>query len=67
MKAKFEVIFLEQAIGFLEKLDDKLRKKIYYNIDKSKLVNNPKTIWVFANSDKNHSENICQLCIFVIR
>ena len=42
MKAKFEVIFLEQAIEFLEKLDDKSRKKIYYNIDKSKLINNPK-------------------------
>ena len=42
MKSKFEVIFLEQAIEFLEKLDDKSRKKIYYNIDKSKLINDPK-------------------------
>ncbi len=42
MKAKFEIIFLEQAIEFLEKLDDKSRKKIYYNIDKSKLINDPK-------------------------
>ena len=42
MKTKFEVIFLEQAIEFLEKLDDKSKKKIYYNIDKSKLVNDPK-------------------------
>ena len=42
MKVKFEVIFLEQAIEFLEKLDDKSRKKIYYNIDKSKLINDPK-------------------------
>jgi phage-related protein len=42
MKTKFEVIFLEQAIEFLEKLDDKSRKKIYYNIDKSKLINDPK-------------------------
>ena len=42
MKAKFDVIFLEQAIEFLEKLDDKSRKKIYYNIDKSKLINDPK-------------------------
>jgi len=42
MKAKFEVIFLEQAIEFLEKLDEKSRKKIYYNIDKSKLINDPK-------------------------
>ncbi len=42
MKTKFEVIFLEQAIEFLEKLDDKSRKKIYYNIDKAKLINDPK-------------------------
>jgi len=42
MKPKFEVIFLEQAIEFLEKLDTKSRKKIYYNIDKSKLINDPK-------------------------
>jgi len=42
MKVKFEVIFLEQAIEFLEKLDDKSRKKIYYNIDKAKLISNPK-------------------------
>lgn len=39
MNPKFEVIFLEQAIEFLERLDLKTRKKIYYNIDKSKLVN----------------------------
>lgn len=42
MKTKFEVIFLEQAIEFLEKLDSKSRNKIYYNIDKSKLINDPK-------------------------
>ncbi len=42
MKVKFEVIFLEQAIEFLEKLDDKSRNKIYYNIDKAKLINDPK-------------------------
>ncbi len=42
MKVIFEVIFLEQAIEFLEKLDDKSRKKIYYNIDKAKLINDPK-------------------------
>ncbi len=42
MNQKFDVIFLEQAIEFLESLDLKTRKKIYYNIDKSKLVNDPK-------------------------
>ncbi len=42
MKEKFQVIFLEQAIEFLDKLDNKSRNKIYYNIDKSKLINDPK-------------------------
>jgi phage-related protein len=41
MEKKFEVVFLEQAIDFLENLDEKTRKKIYYNLDKAKLVNDP--------------------------
>ena len=36
MKSKFEIIFLEAAIDFVNKLDAKSRKKIYYNIDKTK-------------------------------
>tara|TARA_R110002051_G_scaffold155492_2_gene227538 strand:- start:351 stop:683 length:333 start_codon:yes stop_codon:yes gene_type:complete len=42
MKPKFEVIFLEQAIDFMSKLDTKAKKKIYYNLDKAKLENDPK-------------------------
>lgn len=42
MKPKFEVIFLEQAIEFVENLDNKTRIKIFYNIDKAKLTNDPK-------------------------
>ena len=42
MKSKFEVIFLEQAIDFMSKLDIKVKKKIYYNLDKAKLENDPK-------------------------
>lgn len=42
MKPKFEVIFLEQAIDFMSKLDAKAKKKIYYNLDRAKLENNPK-------------------------
>ena len=42
MKSKFEVIFLEQAIDFMSKLDSKAKKKIYYNLDKAKLENDPK-------------------------
>jgi phage-related protein len=42
MKPKFEVVFLEQAIDFMSKLDAKAKKKIYYNLDKAKLENDPK-------------------------
>jgi phage-related protein len=42
MKPKFEIVFLEQAIDFMSKLDAKAKKKIYYNLDKSKLENDPK-------------------------
>ena len=42
MKPKFDVIFLEQAIEFIENLDNKTRIKIFYNIDKAKLINDTK-------------------------
>ena len=42
MKSKFEVVFLERAIDFMSKLDVKARRKIYYNLDKARLENNPK-------------------------
>ena len=42
MKAKFEVEFLEPAEFFLEQLDLKTKRKIIYNIDKSRYVNDPK-------------------------
>ena len=42
MGPKFEVIFLDQAIDSMSKLDAKTRKKIYYNLDKAKLENDPK-------------------------
>ncbi|MFK7908248.1 MAG: type II toxin-antitoxin system RelE/ParE family toxin [Chitinophagales bacterium] len=42
MEAKFEVVFLEDAIDFLDGLDEKSRAKIIYNIDKSRYLNDPK-------------------------
>ncbi len=39
MKPNFEVEFLPEAVDFLERLDDKTREKIYYNIKKAQLVN----------------------------
>lgn len=59
MKEKFEVVFLKQAIEFVETLDFKTRKKIYYNIDKARLLNDPKLfkkldgeIWEFRTQYK---------------
>lgn len=49
MNKKFEVVFLEQAIDFLESLEGKSRKKIYYNLDKSKFSNDPKLFKKLTN------------------
>jgi len=42
MNPKFSVIFLEEAAEFLDRLDDKSRRKVIYNIDKSRYVNDLK-------------------------
>lgn len=42
MEPKFDILFLEEVIEFLEHLDEKSREKIIYNIDKSRYINNPK-------------------------
>jgi phage-related protein len=54
MNSKFEVLFLEDARQFLLGLEEKTRTKILYNIDKSKVLNDPKlfkkltdNIWEF--------------------
>ena len=54
MEAKFDVLFLEDARIFLADLDEKTRTKILYNIDKARVLNDPKlfkklteTIWEF--------------------
>ncbi len=54
MVTKFEVIFLNEAIEFIQNIDAKARTKIFYNIDKASLLNDPKLfekleddIWYF--------------------
>ena len=42
MKQKFEIIFLEEAIEFMDSLDNKARSKIFYNLEKAKFINDPK-------------------------
>ena len=41
MKQKFDVILLGEVWDLLEKIDEKSKDKILYNIDKSKYVNDP--------------------------
>jgi len=61
MDPKFSVVFLSEAAEFLDGLDDKSRRKVIYNIDKSRYVNDPKLfkkltkdIWEFrAKYQKN--------------
>ncbi len=40
MKENFEVEFLEEVFEFLDKLDEKARNKILFNIDKAKILTN---------------------------
>jgi len=39
-KQKFEVVLLKEVWDFLDTLPEKAKEKIFYNIDKSKYVNN---------------------------
>ena len=41
MNKKFKVDFLGGAIDFMNTLDEKTRKKIYYNARKSQVINDP--------------------------
>ena len=41
MENKFKVVFLGEAIDFMESLDEKSRAKIYYNVRKAQIINDP--------------------------
>ncbi len=54
MNEKFKVEFLPEAVEFMESLDQKSQQKIYYNIKKAQLTNDPElfkklndNIWEF--------------------
>lgn len=54
MQEKFNVDFLDKAIDFMDALDLKVQRKIYYNLKKSRLTNDPElfkklteNIWEF--------------------
>jgi len=41
MKKKFSIDFLDEAIDFMESIEDKAREKIYYNARKAQIINDP--------------------------
>ena len=54
MTEKFKVEFLPEAVEFMDSLDQKSLQKIYYNIKKAQLINDPElfkklndNIWEF--------------------
>jgi phage-related protein len=59
---KFEVVFLEEAVAFLESLDEKAREKILYNITKARFIHDKEllkkltdNIWEFRTLfNKSH-------------
>ncbi|WP_346853918.1 type II toxin-antitoxin system RelE/ParE family toxin [uncultured Draconibacterium sp.] len=62
MEEKFNIDFLSEAIDFMNSVEIKARKKIYYNLKKSRVVNDPElfkklneNIWEFRTLfDKKH-------------
>ncbi len=62
MEEKFDIDFLEDAIDFMNLLESKAQRKIYYNLKKSRLINDPElfkklneNIWEFRTLfEKKH-------------
>lgn len=50
-KARFDVIYMEEAVRFLESLDNKVRSKIAYNIGKAMLVIDKELFKKMGDSD----------------
>lgn len=38
MKPNFDIVFLPEAVAFLDALDEKVREKVYYNLKKAQFV-----------------------------
>jgi len=50
MLVKFKVEFLPEAVNFMESLDKKSQEKIYYNIRKAQVTNDPELFKKLNNS-----------------
>ena len=44
MEEKFNIDFLDEAIDFMNSIEIKPRKKIYYNLKKSQIINDPELL-----------------------
>jgi phage-related protein len=59
MKENFDIQFMEEVVEFLDNLDEKARKKVYYNLKKAQFINDPEVlkklnneIWEFRTKYK---------------
>ena len=50
MKPKYKIEFLDEAVEFLNELNDKVREKIYYNLKKAQ-ISNDKTLFKKLNDE----------------
>ena len=50
MTEKFKVEFLPEAVEFMDSLDQKSQQKIYYNIKKAQLTNDPELFKKLTNN-----------------
>lgn len=41
MGKRFEVVFLPEAVAFMDRVGGRVREKIYYNIRKAQVLNDP--------------------------
>jgi hypothetical protein len=62
MKDRFEVVFLPEAVIFMDGIEDKAREKMYYNIRKAQQINDNdilkklnEYIWEFRCINQNIS------------
>jgi phage-related protein len=67
-KKNFNVDFLDEAIDFMDSLDNNTREKIYYNVRKAQVVNDPELfkklndfIWEFRTK---YNRNYYRLLAF---
>lgn len=63
---RFEVVYLPEAIGFLESIEKKAAEKLIFNISKSQVVNDTKifkklknsNIWEFRAKFNNNEQRL---------